>query len=178
MLDFPGTICLFSILLHSLRFRFSAFILVCLSLFGMKMNQNKHDIFPADPQNSYFKQDVPNIILSLREKLKKEKPVEPNIHLVLMNSKTGNLASVKNGIQLNYKFTLLAAEGPSNHDYCRNKLFATDIMNINSAKFNKYTSILMKDMYIRSLRYVHCDTEDVNLDLVSQIIQENTHELF
>ena len=51
----------------------------------MKMNQNKHDIFPADPQNSYFKQDVPSIILSLREKLKKEKAVEPNIHLVLMN---------------------------------------------------------------------------------------------
>ena len=61
----------------------------------MKMNQNKHDIFPADPQNSYFKQDVPSIILSLREKLKKEKAVQPNIHLVLMNSKTGNLASVK-----------------------------------------------------------------------------------
>ena len=38
---------------------------------GMKIKQNKVDICPADPQNSYFKRDVPNIILNLKEKLKK-----------------------------------------------------------------------------------------------------------
>ena len=27
----------------------------------IKIKQNKVDIFPADPQNSYFKPDVPNI---------------------------------------------------------------------------------------------------------------------
>ena len=57
----------------------------------MKIKQNKVDICPADPQNSYFKRDVPNIILNLKEKLKKEKPVEPHIHSVLMNSKTGKV---------------------------------------------------------------------------------------
>ena len=40
---------------------------------GMKIKQNKVDICPADPQNLYFKQDVPNIILNLKEKLKKRK---------------------------------------------------------------------------------------------------------
>ena len=43
---------------------------------GMEIIQNKVDICAADPQNSYFKRDVPNIILNLKEKLKKEKPVE------------------------------------------------------------------------------------------------------
>ena len=51
----------------------------------MKIKQNKVDICPVDPQSSYFKRDVPNIILNLKEKLKKEKPVEPHIHSVLMN---------------------------------------------------------------------------------------------
>ena len=67
---------------------------------GMKIKQNKVDICPADPQNSYFKRDVPNIILNLKEKLKKEKPVEPHIHSVLINSKIGKMSSV--GLQLNY----------------------------------------------------------------------------
>ena len=39
----------------------------------MKIKQNKVDICPADPQNSYFKQDVPNIILNLKEYFKKRK---------------------------------------------------------------------------------------------------------
>ena len=42
--------------------------------------QNKVGICPADCQNSYFKRDVPNIILTVKEKLKKEKLVEPQIH--------------------------------------------------------------------------------------------------
>ena len=66
----------------------------------MKMKQNKVDIYPADPQNAYFKREVPNIILSLKEKLQKEKPIEPHIHSVLMNSKTGKMSSI--GLQLNY----------------------------------------------------------------------------
>ena len=67
---------------------------------GMKIKQNKVDICPADPQNSYFKRDVSKIILKLKEKLKKEKPVEPHIHSVLINSKIGKMSSV--GLQLNY----------------------------------------------------------------------------
>ena len=35
---------------------------------GMKMKQDNVDICPADTQNSYFKRDVPNIILNLKEK--------------------------------------------------------------------------------------------------------------
>ena len=41
----------------------------------MRMKQNEVDICPADPQNSYFKQDFPNFILNLKEKLKKENQV-------------------------------------------------------------------------------------------------------
>ena len=33
--------------------------------------QNKVDICPTDPQNSYFKQHVPNIILNLKVKKRK-----------------------------------------------------------------------------------------------------------
>ena len=40
---------------------------------GMKIKQNKVDNSPADPQNLYFKRDVLNIILNLKEKLKKRK---------------------------------------------------------------------------------------------------------
>ena len=43
-----------------------------LKLDGMKMKQDNVDICPADTQNSYFKRDVPNIILKLQEKLKKK----------------------------------------------------------------------------------------------------------
>ena len=39
---------------------------------GVKIKQNKVNICPADPQNSYFKRDVLNITLNLKEKLKKK----------------------------------------------------------------------------------------------------------
>ena len=48
------------------------------------------DLCP-DPQNSYFKRDVAHIILNLKEKLKKKKTIKLDIHLVLMNSKTGKI---------------------------------------------------------------------------------------
>ena len=38
---------------------------------GTKIKQNNVDFFPADSQNSYLKRNVPNIILNLKEKLKK-----------------------------------------------------------------------------------------------------------
>ena len=102
---------------------------------GMKIKQNKDDICPEDPQNSYFKRDVSNIILNLKEKIKKEKLVEPHIHSVLMNSKTGKMSSVR--LQLNYKFTLPAAEALADHDYCTNKLFDRDTININPEKIQQ-----------------------------------------
>ena len=105
---------------------------------GMKIKQNKVDICPADPQNSYFKRDVPNIILNLKEKLKIEKPVEPHIHSVLMNSKTEKMSSV--GLQLNYKFTLSAAEALADYSYCTNKLFDRDAININPEKFSCFSN--------------------------------------
>ena len=46
-----------------------------------------------------------------------------------MNSKTGKMSSA--GLQLNYKFTLRAAEALADHDYCTNKLFDRDTININ-----------------------------------------------
>ena len=38
---------------------------------GVKIKQIKVDISPADPQNSYFKRDLLNIILNLKKKVKK-----------------------------------------------------------------------------------------------------------
>ena len=96
---------------------------------GIKIKQNKVDICPADPQNSYFKRDVPNIILNLKEKLKKENQLNHIFISELMNSKTGKMSSF--GLQLNYKFTLRAAEALADHDYCTNKLFHRDTININ-----------------------------------------------
>ena len=64
-----------------------------------------------------------------------------------MNSKTGKMSSV--GLQLNCKFTLRPEEALTDHDYCTNKLFDKDTININSEKFSKYISILMK-----SIKYV------------------------
>ena len=59
---------------------------------GMKMKQDNVDICPADTQNSYFKRDVPNIILNLKEKLKK-KTIETHINSVLVISKTRKMSS-------------------------------------------------------------------------------------
>ena len=144
---------------------------------SMKIKQNKVDICPADPQNSYFKGDAPNIILNLKEKLKIEKPVEPHIHSVLMNSKTGKMSSV--GLQLNYKFTLCTAEALADHDYCTNKLFDRDTININPEKIqqiHKYINEKYQICEVDHERKKHV-AEDGNLDLVSQIIQQNTLEV-
>ena len=70
---------------------------------GMKMKQNKAYVCPAHLQNSYFKRDVPNIILNLKQKLQKGKPIEPHINSVIMNLEIGKMLSV--GLKLNYKFT-------------------------------------------------------------------------
>ena len=144
---------------------------------GMKIKQNKVHNSPADPQNLYFKRDVLNIILNLKEKLKKEKPVEPHIHSVLINSKIGKMSSV--GLQLNYKFTLCTAEALADHDYCTNKLFDRDTININPEKIqqiHKYINEKYQICQVDHERKKHV-AEDGNLDLVSQIIQQNTLEV-
>ena len=54
---------------------------------SMRKKRNKIKISPADPNSSsFFKRHVPNIIASLKEKLKQEKSVEVYVHSVLINS--------------------------------------------------------------------------------------------
>ena len=51
---------------------------------------NKIKIRPADPNSSlFFKRNVPNIIINLKEKFKQEKSIEAHVHSVLMNSTVG-----------------------------------------------------------------------------------------
>ena len=52
-----------------------------------------------------------------------------------MNSKTEKMSSV--GLQLNYKFTLPAAEALADYDYCTDKLFDRDTININTEKIQQ-----------------------------------------
>ena len=57
-------------------------------------------IGPADPNsNSSFRRNVPSIIANLNKKFKQEKPIEADIHPILMNSSLGRSSS---GIHLNY----------------------------------------------------------------------------
>ena len=103
---------------------------------GVKIKQIKVDISPADPQNSYFKRDLLNIILNLKEKLQKQKAIEPHTPsvlmnskakaiephtpLVLMNSKAGKTSFI--GFPWDYKFALRAAQVLPDHDHFINKL--------------------------------------------------------
>ena len=83
------------------------------------------------------------------------------------------------GLWLNYKFTLRAAEALADHDYCANKLFDRETINIKPEKIQQIYK------YIND-KYQICATdhekekrvaEDGNWDLVSQIIQQNTLEV-
>ena len=142
---------------------------------GMKIKLSKVDICPADLQNSYFTGDVPSIILKLREKLKKEKQIEPHINSILMNSETVEMSSA--GLQLNYKSTLRAAESLAGHDYCTNKLFDKNAVTINPEKVqNKYINEKCQICAVDHEKEKPV-AEDGSLDLVSQIIQQNTLEL-
>ena len=81
---------------------------------------------------------------------------------------------------MNYKFSLCAAEALADHDYCANKLFDRDTINIKPEKIQKIYKYIIND------KYQICATdhekekrvaEDGNRDLVSQIIQQNTLEV-
>ena len=136
----------------------------------MKIKQNKVDICPADPQNSYFKQDVPNIILNLKEYFKKRK-----ISLTTYSFGTHELKNRKN-LQLNYEFTLRTAERLAEHDYCTNKLFDRDTININPEKIQQTHKYINENTQIYAVDHEKKKrvAEDDNLDLKSQIIQQNT----
>ena len=94
-----------------------------------------------------------------------------------MNLKTGKMSSV--GLQLSYKFTLRAAEALVDHDYCTNKSFDRDTININPEKIQQIHKYINEKYQIcatdheRKKRVV----EDGNLNLVSQMIQQNTIEV-
>ena len=82
-------------------------------------------------------------LIRVKKKFKKRKNNWTTYSFViLMNLETGKMSSF--GLQLNYKFTLCAAEALVNHYYCTNKLFDKDTININPEKFSKYINILMK----------------------------------
>ena len=55
-----------------------------------------------------------------------------------MNPKTGKMSPV--GLRLNYKFTLRAVEALADHDYCTNKQFDRDTININPEKFSCFSN--------------------------------------
>ena len=92
-----------------------------------------------------------------------------------MNSRTGKMSSV--GLQLNYKFTLRAPEALGDHDYCKNKLFDKDTINKNLEKnqqIHKYINEKYQICTVVDHENNKRVVEDDNLDLVSQIIQQNT----
>ena len=93
-----------------------------------------------------------------------------------MNSKTGKMSSV--GIQLNYKFTLRAAEALADRDYCTNKLFDRDTIIINPEKIQQMHKYINEKNQICTVDHEKKIrvAQDGNLDLVSQIIQQNTFE--
>ena len=96
-------------------------------------NKNKNNnITAADSTNSYFKRDVSSIISTLEDKLKKEKPVEKHVYETLMRSELGRNSSV--GQHLEYKYTLETAETLSDHDFTKNKLFDSNLINIDNKK--------------------------------------------
>ena len=62
---------------------------------SMRKKENKIKTSLADlNSSSVFERNVPNIIANLKEKFKKEKPIEADIHSVLMNSRVGRSSSV------------------------------------------------------------------------------------
>ena len=83
------------------------------------------------------------------------------------------------GLQLNYKFTLRAAEALADHDYCTNKLFDRDTININPEKIQLIHKYINEKYQICAVDHERKKrvAEDGNLDLVSQIIQQNTLEV-
>ena len=94
-----------------------------------------------------------------------------------MNSKTGKMPSV--GLQLNYKFTLRAAKALADHDYCTNKLFDRDTININPEKIQQIPKYINEKYQICAVDHEKKKlvAEDGNLDLLSQVIQQNTLEV-
>ena len=94
-----------------------------------------------------------------------------------MNSKTGKNSSV--GLQLNYKFTLRAAEALADHDCCKNKLFDKDTIIINLEKIQQTHKYIDEKHQICTVDHEKGKrvAEDGNSYLVSQIIQQNTLQI-
>ena len=94
-----------------------------------------------------------------------------------MNSKTGKMSSV--ALQLNYKFTLRAAKALADHDYCTNKLFDRDTININPEKIQQIPKYINEKYQICAVDHEKKKlvAEDGNLDLLNQVIQQNTLEV-
>ena len=106
----------------------------------MKSSQNqrvweKKKISPTDSNSSsFFKKNVPSVIVNLKEKLKQKKLIEAHTHYVLMNSSVGRSSFV--GLKhLDYKFRLRATESLADHDYCRETLFDVNFINIDPEKY-------------------------------------------
>ena len=83
------------------------------------------------------------------------------------------------GLQLNYKFTLCTAEALADHDYCTNKLFDRDTINISPEKFQQIHKYINEKYQICAVDHEKKKrvAGDGNLDLVIQIIQQNALEV-
>ena len=80
-------------------------------------------------------------VANLNEKIKQENLIdEAHIHSVLINSSVGRSSSV--GLDLDYKFTLRAAESLADHDYCRETLFDANVTNIDPEKYLNISRII------------------------------------
>ena len=77
---------------------------------------------------------------------------------------------------MNYEFTLRTAERLAEHDYCTNKLFDRDTININPEKIQQTHKYINENTQIYAVDHEKKKrvAEDDNLDLKSQIIQQNT----
>ena len=139
--------------------------------------RRKIKISPADPNSSsFFKRNVPNIIANLKENFKQDKSVEAHVHSVLMNSTIGRLSSV--GLHLDYKFNLRARESLADHDFCKETLFNTNVLNIDPQKHININKIIeTKHSNSEPSLGANLDYKSRNENLVEKIVLQNRLEI-
>ena len=142
---------------------------------SMRKNENKTKISPGDPNSSsFFKRNVPSVIPNLKEKFKQDKPIEARIHSVLTNSSVGRSSSV--GLHLDYKFSLRAVESLDDHDYCRETLFDSNVINADPQKYLNINRIIeTKYSNPESSSAVNLDFKSRTKIFVEKIVLQNDY---
>ena len=112
---------------------------------SMKKSKKGFLISAADPDQSYFKRDVPSIIKELNQKLDKEKSVTEHFYSVLSQSEVGRNSSL--GQHLCYKFKL---NQMGDHQYISKQVFEKNILGIEEGKANKINETVNKMNQVNS----------------------------